>query len=352
MSAPVFRKRVQKHGMMLISQVFKPRNKVEPAELHYPSKWKSSLRCSSSSEDSSLNGSVNLESDMKGEPTSDSSKENQSVSTSLKNSAQLLHVPVNEERLDGRSGFASFYRNFKTEKEDKFGLVNSSSKTKTQSFLWLVAPFILVASIVIPPIFLRQLIETVLEDTLVTDFVILFFTEAAFYIGAYLFLYITQKLWAQVQPQKPEWSLAVYVQGYRVSSLICLALSVILPIVSIYLVWPWIGPAAAAALVPYMAGLVVQFWFEESMKESSLWPHIQVIFQVYRLHQLNRGAQLAAGLLFTLKGIESTAETLAINGSLQTLMTVIQLLGIICLWSLGSFLVQTSLFQHQEPEQS
>ena len=61
--------------------------------------------------------------------------------------------------------------------------------------------------------------------------------------------------------------------------------------------------------------------------------------QVYRLHQLNRAAQLVAGLLFSLKGVEATPETMAINGSLQSLLSVVQLLGILCLWSLGSYLM-------------
>jgi hypothetical protein len=180
------------------------------------------------------------------------------------------------------------------------------------------------------------------------DFVILFFTEILFYVGISLFLFIAHKI--QVQ-QAPAWA-SVYggklssqrnnLVGYRVSMIISVALGVVLPAVSFAVVWPWTGPAAAAALLPYLVGLAVQLVCEKVVqsKQSPVWPLVPITFQVYRLHQLNRAAQLVAGLLFSLKGLEVTVETMTINGSLQTLLSVLQLLGILCLWSLGAFLIQ------------
>lgn len=62
--------------------------------------------------------------------------------------------------------------------------------------------------------------------------------------------------------------------------------------------------------------------------------------QVYRLHQLNRAAQLVTALSFSVKGAETTPQTLAINSSLGTLFHVLQFLGVICIWSLSSFLMR------------
>uniref|UniRef100_A0A0A0LYV4 Uncharacterized protein n=1 Tax=Cucumis sativus TaxID=3659 RepID=A0A0A0LYV4_CUCSA len=108
------------------------------------------------------------------------------------------------------------------------------------------------------------------------------------------------------------------------------------------LVWPWTGPAASAKLAPYLVGIVVQFAFEQyaRCKKSCSWPVIQIVFQVYRLHQLNITAQLVTTLSFTIKGAEMTPNNLAINSSLGTLLNVLQCLGIICIWSLSSFLMR------------
>ncbi|KAF9625071.1 hypothetical protein IFM89_017874 [Coptis chinensis] len=61
---------------------------------------------------------------------------------------------------------------------------------------------------------------------------------------------------------------------------------------------------------------------------------------VYRLHQLNRAAQLVTALSFTVRGAETTSHNLAINRSLGTLLNVLQFLGVICIWSLASFLTR------------
>jgi hypothetical protein len=63
-------------------------------------------------------------------------------------------------------------------------------------------------------------------------------------------------------------------------------------------------------------------------------------FQVYRLHQLNRAAQLVTALTFSVRGTETTNQTLAIMNSLGALLTVLQILGVICVWSLSSFLMR------------
>lgn len=130
--------------------------------------------------------------------------------------------------------------------------------------------------------------------------------------------------------------------GYRISSIAVLALSLIIPMVTMGFVWPWTGPAASATLAPYLVGIVVQFAFEQYARyiDSPSWSVIPIIFQVYRLHQLNRAAQLVTALSLTVRGAEMTAQNLAINGSLSTLLNVLQFLGVICIWSLSSFIMR------------
>ncbi|CAM6088347.1 unnamed protein product [Calypogeia fissa] len=261
----------------------------------------------------------------------------------LEKPAHVSHVPEEVlSQVGGKAGFISFY-------EHRSELVPTSpSKSNLLSLIWPLGPFILVASVVFPPLYLRKIFGAVLEDSLVTDFVILFFTETLFFIGASIFLYVAHisrqataaaAAASSTLEQTPSAS-PVYSLGYRLSAKVALGIGVLLPIATFVMVWPWTGPAAAAALAPYMIGLLVQLGFENIVhtRDSPVWPLVPVTFQMYRLHQLNRAAQLVAGLLFSLKGVEATAETMAINGSLQTLLFVLQVLGMLCLWSLGSFL--------------
>lgn len=70
--------------------------------------------------------------------------------------------------------------------------------------------------------------------------------------------------------------------GQRISSVAALVLSLIIPMVTMGLVWPWTGPAASATLAPYLVGIVVQFAFEQYARyqKSPSWPVIPIIFQV------------------------------------------------------------------------
>ncbi|KAG6513852.1 hypothetical protein ZIOFF_024189 [Zingiber officinale] len=161
----------------------------------------------------------------------------------------------------------------------------------------------------------NEILSTFFEDSLFTDFLILFFTEALFYSGV-----------------------AIFVMLIDVTS----AMPLIIPLLTMGLVWPWTGPAASAILAPYLVGVVVQFSFEQyaSRKKSPALPVIPMIFHIYRLHQLNRAAQLVSALSLSVRGTELTSQTTTISNSLGVLFTVLQILGIICIWSLSSFLMR------------
>ncbi|XP_059657911.1 uncharacterized protein LOC132304319 isoform X2 [Cornus florida] len=243
------------------------------------------------------------------------------------------------EGSGGKPGLISFYnRPYKSEGESSTLRVGRSQN----SMLWFVGPAVLVASFIFPSLYLRKMLSAIFEDSLLTDFLILFFTEALFYCGVAVFLLLVDHLWRPIELVSAGNKSPVPQLGQRISSVAVLVLSLIIPMVTMGLVWPWTGPAASATLAPYLVGIVVQFAFEQyaRYRKSSSWPVIPIIFQVYRLHQLNRAAQLVTALSFTVRGAEMTSHNVAINSSLGTLLNVLQFLGVISIWSLSSFLMR------------
>ncbi|KAK8499552.1 hypothetical protein V6N12_018937 [Hibiscus sabdariffa] len=250
---------------------------------------------------------------------------------------------IHFEGSDGRPGFISFYnRPYKREDE-----VISNVQRNQNSLLWFIGPAVLVASFILPSLYLRKILSTIFEDSLLTgecnamygewglpfllflaplildlhltlslkqtngqnetcnhiqDFLILFFTEALFYCGVAIFILLIDCLWRPTGSGSAAETLAPHF-GQRISSVATLVLSLIIPMVTMGLVWPWTGPAASATLAPYLVGIVVQFAFEQYARyqKSPSWPVIPIIFQVYRLHQLNRAAQLVTALSYTVR---------------------------------------------------
>ncbi|KAJ7945845.1 Transmembrane protein [Quillaja saponaria] len=241
----------------------------------------------------------------------------------------------------GKPGLISFYnRPYKKDGE----ILISNPERSQNNLLWFIGPAVLVASFIFPSLYLRRILSAIFEDSLLTDFLILFFTEALFYCGVAVFLLLIDRLRRPIQLDSAVNSsrnLSPQL-GQKISYVAALVLSLIIPMVTMGLVWPWTGPAASATLAPYLVGMVVQFAFEQYARyqKSPSWPAIPIIFQVYRLHQLNRAAQLVTALSFTVRGAEMTAQNIAINSSLGTLLNVLQFLGIICIWSLSSFLMR------------
>ncbi|XP_030940896.1 uncharacterized protein LOC115965741 [Quercus lobata] len=245
------------------------------------------------------------------------------------------------EGTSGKPGLISFYiRPYQREND----IVISNPQQSPSNLLWFVGPAVLVASFIFPSLYLRRILSTIFEDSLLTDFLILFFTEALFYCGVAVFVLLIDHLRRPIEPDSATGTNRTLVThlGQRISSVAALVLSLIIPMVTMGLVWPWTGPAASATLAPYLVGIVVQFAFEQyaRYKKSPSWSVIPIIFQVYRLHQLNRAAQLVTALSFTVRGAEMTSHNLAINSSLSTLLNVLQFLGVICIWSLSSFLMR------------
>ncbi|XP_062218861.1 uncharacterized protein LOC133918797 isoform X2 [Phragmites australis] len=147
--------------------------------------------------------------------------------------------------------------------------------------VWFVGPTILVSFLVLPSLYLRKVLSAVFEDSLLTDFLILFFTEALFYGGVAIFVLLIDKVWGPLQQvvlKSYIWSKSRF---FRISSVTTIVLSLVIPLLTMGMVWPWTGPAASATLSPYLVGLVVQFAFEQYArhKKSPSWPVIPIIFK-------------------------------------------------------------------------
>ncbi|XP_021734131.1 uncharacterized protein LOC110700855 [Chenopodium quinoa] len=255
----------------------------------------------------------------------------------------------------GKPGFVSFY----SLQRAKENVVPSPREKKNQnSLLWFAGPAVLVASFILPSLYLRRIISLIFEDSLLTGdkeqqllisanmlrFPHTFFHRGSLLLRGCSFLLLIHSLWSPGNkvPATSNYGKLTTQMGHRISSVAILMLSLIIPMVTMGFVWPWTGPAASAALAPYLVGIVVQFAFEQYAKytKSPSWLVIPVVFQVYRLHQLNRATQLVTALSFTVRGAEMTAHNLAINNSLGTLLSVLQILGLICIWSLSNFLMR------------
>ncbi|KAJ3704477.1 hypothetical protein LUZ61_008182 [Rhynchospora tenuis] len=249
------------------------------------------------------------------------------------------------KRTEGKPGFISFHGLPYKSREEATGYRPVSTNEKVHDIVWFVGPTVLVSFLVLSSLYLRKILSLVFEDSLLTDFLILFFTEALFYIGVLIFVLLTDLSWRRrsnqaILPELP--TLQNAPRYFKILSVTTKVLNLIIPLVTMGLVWPWTGPAASATLAPYLVGLVVQFAFEQYARRKKLpsWPVIPIIFQVYRLHQLNRAAQLVTALTFSVRSAETTAQTSAITNSLGALLIILQILGVICIWSLSSFIMR------------
>eukprot|EP00249_Psilotum_nudum_P008580 c21378_g1_i1 orf=233-1597(+) len=299
------------------------------------------LVCSATSEGSLHNETVNLKSQVDAHAHDFEISSGGLTGEASSGSVTTVH---GSQLSNGRSGLVTFYGHGSHHLQRGDLDLEFQTRNWWRDFLWILGPAALLSSVVLPPLHLRKFFEVVLEDSLLTDFLVLFFTEAFFFVGVVVFLFIVHTVQKSARQPRVGSDLTLYV-SYKVSSIITMVLAVLLSIGTFAIVWPWTGPAATAALIPYMAGLGMQFLFEQVVqdKKSPVLPVVMIVFQVYRLHQLNRAAQLVAGLLFALKEAEATTETLAIKGSVQILLTVLQLLGMLSLWSLATFLTHAFL---------
>ncbi|KAJ1701675.1 hypothetical protein LUZ63_001454 [Rhynchospora breviuscula] len=252
-------------------------------------------------------------------------------------------VPI-RTRLDtfrGKSGAVSFC-GLSHEVFEKKKIVSSPLEDGKGSLLWIVGPAALISSVLLPQLFLSSFVEAFLKNQLIAETVSSLLSEMLFYTGVAAFLFVTDRVQRPyLEFSAKSWSLITGLNGYLYSSFLTMGFKVSVPLVLAYAVWPVIGFAGIIAVAPFLFGCLAQFWFEIRLQKnaSSCWPVLPIIFEVYRLYQLNRGAHFIERLMFSLK--ESASPAMADRTSaFFAVLVALQVLGAACLWSLATFLLR------------
>ncbi|KAK9129986.1 hypothetical protein Sjap_010473 [Stephania japonica] len=243
----------------------------------------------------------------------------------------------------GKAGSVSFY-GLTHQAIEQGKLVSSPFREGTKgSLVWVLAPVALISSLVLPQFFLSTLIEASLTDEILAEILLAFSSEAIFYFGLSIFLLITdhvQRPYLQFHPK--QWGLITGLNGYLTSAFFTMGFKVFLPLFALFVTWPPLGLGAVIAVAPFLIGCAVQFVFEAYLqkRESSCWPLVPIIFEVYRLYQLTKAAHFIEKLMFSMNGIAVSTKLLERRGALVAMMVCVQVLGVVCLWSLMTFLLR------------
>nr|XP_010909349.1 uncharacterized protein LOC105035478 isoform X2 [Elaeis guineensis] len=219
----------------------------------------------------------------------------------------------------GKSGSVSFCGLTHQLLEER-KLVSSPFRDGTGSYVWAVGPVALILSLVLPQFFLGNAIEILLKDEILADHV--------------------QRPYLDFSSKR--WSLITGLRGYLSSAFFTMGFKVFVPILAVYVAWPVIGLPAVVAVAPFLLGCAAQFAFEMHVDKrgSSCWPVLPIIFEVYRLFQLNKGAHFIEKLMFSMRGSSMTPALMERGATLVSMLVVLQVLGVVCLWSLTTFLLR------------
>ncbi|KAF5204903.1 tRNA-processing ribonuclease BN [Thalictrum thalictroides] len=268
--------------------------------------------------------------------------------TSASSSDQNQKGNVPSQRFDrtepfgGKSGSVSFYGlTHQVIEEGK--LVSAPFKEGKGSFLWVLAPIALMSSLVLPQFFLSNAIESFIRDDILAEIVASFLSETMFYIGLAAFLKVTdhvQRPYLEYSPKR--WGLITGLNGYLSSAFFTMGFKVVAPLFAVYVTWPELGLAAPVVVAPFLIGCAAQFAFEVNLekRDSSCWPLVPIIFEVYRLYQLSKAAHFIERMMMSMMGIKASSQLVARSKALLALLVTLQVLGIVCLWSLITFLLR------------
>ncbi|KAA8537684.1 hypothetical protein F0562_027326 [Nyssa sinensis] len=246
------------------------------------------------------------------------------------------------EPFRGKSGSVSFH-GLTHQLVEEGKLMSAPFNESTGSFLWVLAPVALISSLVLPQFFLFIVIDTFINDEILSEIVASFSSEVMFYIGLAIFLVVTdrvQKPYLQFSAKR--WGLITGLRGYLTSAFFTTGFKVVAPLFAVYVTWPMLGLPALVSVAPFLLGCLAQFAFESRLDKrgSSCWPLVPIIFEVYRLYQLSKAAHFMERLMFAMKGVPVTQEVLEKSGALFAMVVTFQVIGLICLWSLVTFLLR------------
>ncbi|XP_078436754.1 tRNA-processing ribonuclease BN isoform X2 [Wolffia australiana] len=246
------------------------------------------------------------------------------------------------EPYNGKSGSVSFCGLTYSALEER-QLVSSPFNEGAGSFLWIAGPLALISSLVLPQFFVSGFIEALITDEILAETAISVVSEGSFYLGLAVFLRVVDRVQRPyLEFSAKRWSLITGLRGYFYSMFSTMGLKIFVPLLAAFAAWPAIGLPAAIAVAPFLTGCAAQFVFESvlSRRRSSCWPLVPVIFEVYRLYQLSRGAHFVQRMMFAIRGTISSGEFLEQRGAFMAIFVSFQVLGVVCLWSLTTFLLR------------
>ncbi|KAL9348732.1 hypothetical protein Peur_060098 [Populus x canadensis] len=246
------------------------------------------------------------------------------------------------EPFNGKSGSVSFH-GLTHQSVEEGRLVSAPFNEEKGSFVWLLGPVALVLSLIVPQFFLGSAIEAFLKDEVLVEIATSLSFEAMFYFGLATFLTVTDRIQRPyLQFSSKRWGLITGLRGYLTSAFFVMGFKVIAPFFAVFVTWPVLGLPALVAVLPFLVGCLAQRLFETYLDKrgSSCWPLVPIIFEVYRLYQLTKAAHFIEKLMFTLRGAPESALLLERSNALVSMIVTFQVLGLVCLWSLTTFLLR------------
>ncbi|EXC07342.1 hypothetical protein L484_021250 [Morus notabilis] len=246
------------------------------------------------------------------------------------------------EPFRGKSGSVSFY-GLTHQSVEEGKLVSAPFNEDKGSVLWILAPVALISSLILPQFFFGSAIEAILKEETLVEIVSSLVFEVLFYIGLATFLLITDRVQRPyLQFSTKRWGLITGLRGYLTSSFFAMGFKVIAPLFAVYVTWPVVGLPALVAVAPFLFGCAAQFSFETYLDKcgSSCWPLVPIVFEVYRLYQLTKAAHFIERLMFSMKGLPVTPKVMERSGAMFAMIVTFQALGVVCLWSLMTFLLR------------
>ncbi|GMJ15357.1 hypothetical protein like AT1G48460 [Hibiscus trionum] len=246
------------------------------------------------------------------------------------------------EAFRGKSGSVSFH-GLTHQLVEESKLMSAPFQEEKGSLLWVLAPVALIASLIFPQFFFSNAIEAFFKDETLIEVVSSFSFEVMFYVGLGMFLLVTdhvQRPYLQFSAKR--WGLITGLRGYLTSSFLSMGFKIIAPLAAVYVTWPVLGFPTLVAVAPFLAGCAVQFAFEMTLekRQSSCWPLVPIIFEVYRLYQLTRATQFIQHFLLLMKDSPRTPEMFERGSALIGMIGTFQALAVVCLWSLMTFLLR------------
>ncbi|PKA60964.1 BTB/POZ domain-containing protein [Apostasia shenzhenica] len=237
--------------------------------------------------------------------------------------------PSGRNTLDafrGKSGCVSFC-GLSHQLLESRKLVSSPFGDGRGSIIWILAPIGLISSWLLPHLFLNIAIEVILKDEVLAEIVASLSSEIIFYAGLAVYLSITvhvQQPYIEFSPK--QWSLITGLRGYLSSAFLTMGFKVVAPLLAVYAVWPVIGFAAVVSVAPFLLGCAIQFAFELHLEKrrSSCWPILPIIFEGYRLYQINKATYFLEKLLFSMKGYKMTPIAMEKASALFSMVVLFQ----------------------------